>query len=65
MAGLTERKYNEVICANSRCKRLFLKRKKPDTGTLPPGIRGYNCITCSRKCSKEYNNFMRDQDRHR
>ena len=53
MRGVHRSKYNESICIN--CNRKFLKRKHPNVGTYAVGVRGFNCITCSRKCSRIYN----------
>lgn len=46
-------------CANPNCKRKFYARKKRAAGRsyIRLVVRGMNCITCSSKCSREYNSL--------
>lgn len=50
----TSKPQTEVaICKN--CKLPFNKLvKRSSKGRTPTGVRGVNCVTCSKKCSKEW-----------
>jgi hypothetical protein len=52
-------KYEKVICPN--CNKTFDRAVGPTNhgrmaGGLKPKSRGCNCVTCSKKCSREYHN---------
>jgi len=53
---LDEKLYDKLICANSLCRNMFLRRKQSSKchSALPNGVRGKNCLTCCTKCSKLY-----------
>jgi hypothetical protein len=44
----------EVYCVN--CGKVFKRNKRPNSSSKKSrkGIRFYNCITCSSKCSREW-----------
>lgn len=42
------------ICANKKCGKSFFARKKSKNGQQTNSLRMHNCITCSKKCSREY-----------
>lgn len=46
-----------VVCSNS-----FLRLKKMSKQHRTPlGVRSINCVTCSKKCSREYNHWSSDK----
>jgi len=54
----TNKNIETTICKN--CGSLFKRRKKPVQGSksTKTGVRGKGCVTCSRKCSKEWSRLM-------
>lgn len=48
---MTSKNIEEAIC--KICKKKFLRRNKKRCGKITnPKVRGTNCVTCSRECSR-------------
>jgi hypothetical protein len=61
--GRMMRKVVTVICKNENCKKKFKKwsiARKVHRGS-ERGIRGANAVTCSRRCSREYNRTRQEK----
>lgn len=53
-------KYKIEIFVCKNCKKPFLRMKKKRTNPVTPlGVLPFNRLTCSKKCSKEYNRIRR------
>ena len=45
------------------CNEPFFRARKIHKGKyLPKGVRGVNCVTCSSKCSREYNRYRNSKE---
>jgi len=52
----------ESVCPN--CGKVFLSRRKSRTGNHnPPNVRPFGVLTCSPKCSKEWNSPIARRNR--